>query len=411
MNIRRISALSALLVASVVAAPMSASAAALPALPDGYQDFVPDIDYDAVLSEALTVPGSVSCEVTKAEGLTGLAAVFVKAGTTFSLDDLQSNPLIAGQIPGILTNPSAVVETTCPVSIALPGASKPTNFSGKISNEALTQFLGTDSGTYSLDCSISGTIEATAKVALGGGVEHKFTMSVVRAAQSIPLDCTLAISFETTPVSTLSGSVSGSVSVTATEDAVACQGSADPTCIPISLSNAAVSITNASGKFAGYVGTGTYSFDDLFSLKSIDDKINLIKTTAGVLSVRSSNVRSASVLAESMKLNLAPGMAKPVIVYPSPAAGEAAGSITKNGKLTISATKGAACALSAKVKTKSATVATVKKVAANGVWKPAFSKAVAAKLAAKKGSKVAFTVSCKMGKKTLKGTKSATYTG
>lgn len=414
MHIRRFSTISAVLAASLMTAPLSASAAALPSLPSGYENFVPEIDYDAYLSDAMKVPGAVECTVTKTENVPAMYGAFVKEGTTLNLDGLGSNPLMMAGLGAIVATPDSLIQTTCPVSIELPGSQ---TFTGTVANPVLATAMGADAAEYTLDCAMSGTITATANVSIGDAAKNKFTMGIERAEQSIPLDCALSITFNSSPVSTLSGSVSGAVKVTASDDAVACQGSADPTCIPISLTDAVVKITNATGKLDGYTGTGTYTFTDLFSLESIDGKINAIKSAAKISSVRatrvgSTMVRTTAVGSESMTLNLGRKAAAPVIVHPNKAADATKATIAKNAKLTIAATKGAACVLTAKVGKKSTTVASIKKVASSGVWKPAFSQAVVKKVGAKAGkSSVAFTVSCKSGKKTLKSTKTAAYSG
>lgn len=384
-----------LTVALVGAVPSWATAASLPPLPEGYENFVPEIDYATLMGDAVTGSGDLACTVTESN----IAAFGV--GSPFNPREIQSDLFGKGlQLLGALNDPTKEGVASCNVNVAIPSGVR--SITGSITNEALVELTGAATGTFALDCEMEKSFQATAEVRFGGKVPGKIDVVATGANEPIPFNCAIAISFGS---STLNGTVNGAAEVVDPELAGVCDGLSTISCAPIRLTDAKVVITSSTGKFAGRTGEGTYSFTDSFSLPFVESQLSSVPGISKS-SVRKSAVRAMSGAAEKMTLTLNKSTSKTAILRPIGT------TIAANGKIAVTGNAKAACTLTAKVGKKSARIASFTLNSSGRTSARAFTSKVAKSIGAKKNSKVTLTASCKgTNKKTSTAVRSLKYLG
>jgi hypothetical protein len=381
-----------------VAGSASGAPAALPVLPEGYENFVPNIDYASFIGDVVTGSSDMDCAVQSSN-----VANF-PVGSPFNPAAIESDPFGVGlKFLQAVNGVGNEVTASCHVAVSIPRGTRSTK--GPVTNEALAPLVGTTSGQFSLDCDLESSIVATARVQFGGGVPGKFDVVVTGADKAIPFNCALNVAFGS---SSLNGSVRGSAEIVEPESVGLCDGLATISCVPLRLSDATVRITSSTGKFGGLTGTGTYSFAESFGLKFIDDKMKsnqFVSITAS--SVRRASVRTMQLDGESLRVNLTNSKRSTTALLRPLGSG-----ISLNEGIAVAGTAKAACTLSAKVGAKSTRIASFTLGTSGRASARSFSSKVVKAIGAKKGSTVTLTASCKgTDKKTTVATKRVKYLG
>lgn len=392
------------LVSLVLVAPVMtpSASAAPPTLPEGYQKFIPNVDYAALMGETARPRQDLACTITSSN----IAAFPV--GSSFIPSELRNDLQDKGpKFVIALNNSSKEAVATCSVGVSMPAGTR--SISGSIDNEALAEFLGTSTGSFTLDCEIQSVYTATANIRFGGKVPGRVDVVVTGADNDIPFDCAIAIAFG---ANTMNGTVKGSVSVVDPVTAGVCDGSTTITCVPIRMNDATVTISSSTGRFGGLTGTGTYSFVKWFSLPYIDEDMKAIPyVNVTASSVRTSSVHKASGASESMFLTLGQSATRTAIPRPITS------KIATDERIYVTGAAKAACTLSVKVGRRSTTLAKFTldakgQVPATSYSRIAFTRKVARALRAKENSKVAVTATCQAGKKKATSAKrTLTYLG
>lgn len=392
--------LAPLALAVVGVVPSTAQAATLPPLPEGYQNFVPEIDYAALMGNAVTGSGNLACSVTESN----IAAFGV--GSTFNPSQIQQDLVKGVQFVTALNDATKEGVASCTVDVTIPAGVR--SITGGITNEALVTLTGASAGTFALDCEMATSVSATATVRFGGKVPGKVDVVVTRANKPIPFNCAIAITFG---ASTLNGTVKGAAEIADPTVVARCDGSSTISCAPLQLTDAKVVITSSTGKFGGRTGEGTYSFVDSFSLPFVESQL------AGIPGIAKSSVRRTSVnrslvgltppaTSERMTLTLNKSTSKTAILRPIGT------TIASGGAIAVAGTAKAACTLTAKVGKKSARIASFTLNSSGRTSARALSAKVAKSIGAKKNGKVTLTASCRgTNKKTSVATRTVTYLG
>lgn len=390
-----------------VTLPRVASASPLE-LPAGYENFTTEVDYATFIGNAVRGSGNLTCKVDSTKGLPDFASTIVGPGTVVDLDD----PTTGGRLGLLFGYPASEIAATCDVSVLLPTDRQ--TFTGTVSNPVLRELVGTDSGAFTLECDLKGSIAVNAGVRLGAALgAQKFALKVNSASTQVPFYCNMSMSFAGSTPSALHGTVEGRADVTSSISPDPCEGSTVKSCAPIQLKDALVTVTSGTGKFAGLSGSGTYNFVDTFSLPFVEQKLASVgSASVGSARVRTGGVSAAAASAEQMRLVLTAGAPRARIVFPGPAAGATQASLARGSKVTVSTAARAKCAWTARAR-KSATVATTTAnatgqatLALTGTRMAAFSKS-----GVKKNGTVTLTARCTAGKKAVTASAKFTYTG
>ena len=288
------------LISTLVFGPNS-SAGAIDALPAGYGDFVPEVDFGPAMSTLVDI-GATPC-VVKSSNVSSLPAQ-----TKMDLP-----PADIMQFLGVLTemkrSSTSLVAFECTPTIRFTAAE--TSITGKVSNQSLGL-----TGTFLLKCSFKQSITVTTSLEIGMSVQGGSRMSISPTNSSIPISCGIRIALS--DQSTLSGTVEGTA-IVGTE--APCVGSTDNSCVGISADTQVV-VTSGTGELKGYVGSGTYTFQDAFTLPKINESLGQAGQALGKSSVRAMrSVPRTENGTGAMNIKFVPGAAKTEILYPAVVAG------------------------------------------------------------------------------------------
>ncbi len=325
----------------IVASPTSAyvKPSALPPLPDGYEEFVPTFDFQELIGSQITGASLVdmSCTV---DSVTGT--------NLFSESDPEFTPLSRlMELPIAFADSDAEVVLECGIELGFPG--EPQEISGSISNPAMSEFLGTSSGAINMLCDINATPAVTIQMRFGGAVPGGADITAIGSDSRIPFVCNILIIFEGEETSLLVGSVEGALEIfNPFASTTLCNRAQVISCVAIRLQDAQVEITSASGKFEGYVGSGTFSFQNQFTLPSIDSALSM----AGVSPARFGDSRLVASKRTgrnaTIQLDLEPGRNRASIVHPYKAPGRAMATIRDGEQIVVVSSQTGSCVISAR---------------------------------------------------------------
>jgi len=325
----------------IVASPTSASVtpSALPPLPDGYDEFVPTFDFQELLGSQITGASLVdmSCIVDSAVGTN----LFSGSDPEFTVIERLAD------MPVAFSDPNADVVLECGLELGFPR--EPQEISGTISNPAMTEFLGTSSGAINMFCDIDASPNVTIQMRFGGAVPGGADVTAIGADSQIPFVCNMLMIFEGEETSSLMGSVDGALEIFNPFNSTSlCNRTRVISCVAIRLQDARVEITSASGKFEGYVGTGAFSFQNQFTLPSIDSLLSM----AGVSPARLSDTKLAASKRTGRNaliwLELEPGRNRASIVHPYKAPGRAMATIRDGEQIVVVSSQTGSCVISAR---------------------------------------------------------------
>ncbi|MFM8794154.1 MAG: hypothetical protein ACKOFF_04590 [Acidimicrobiales bacterium] len=392
--------------ALVTAAP--APAGALPTLPTDAGNITPDIDWSKFISPLVKASTSIKCTVVSSTGVTNAPVGKV-------IDPLTNQMTDGLDLVGWFGNPAADVGTECTTDVEIPAT--PFDVSGTFTAPGMASVAGVGStGSADMRCSAvapTPKVQFTVTARFGGAVPNKARIAGKTGASNISFDCSMALSF--TAGATLAGTVEGTIEFANRVANSLCDNQVGTTCIQASVTNAAVNITGGGGALSGSTGTGTYSFNDLFALTSLDDGLKQAMSMGGIrgLGVRSAGVgaQSATSNADQLLVTLLAGKHTVRMLRPKESGG--ALSVGAGGQIDVVSSPSAKCSLSARSGRNTVSIgsATLPK---NGARSFSLSSAVARKMKAAKitkGKKFTLTVTCTSAKKTASLKKTVTYSG
>ena len=277
------------------------SAGALDALPPGYSDLVPEVDFGPAMSSLVNI-GSTPCTVKSSN----VSALPVETKIDLPPSDLMQ---FAGALGTMRSSSSSLVTLDCVSNLQFDGTEKV--ITGTVTNTALNL-----KGTFSLKCSFKQSLAVSASLSFGMAVKGGAQLSINPTTVVIPISCGIRI--EMSDGTTVTAAVEGSAGAGETAP---CEGATDRSCVGI-VADTKVNVTSATGALKGYVGSGTYSFQDSFTLPSINENLGQVGSLLGKSSVRAyRSVPQATGNAGVMKIAFVPGTAKTEILYPAVAAG------------------------------------------------------------------------------------------
>lgn len=384
-----------------------ASAAPLP-MPAGYENFTTEIDYATFIGNAVKGSGNLTCKVESTKGLPALASALVGPGSVVNFDDA----MVSTQLKTLFAIPGSEVASTCDVNLLLPTDRQ--TFTGTVSNAVLKDFVGTDTGTFRLDCDLKGSIGVNASVRLGSALgAQKFAMTINSATTQVPFFCTMSMDFAGSTPSSLNGTVEGRADVSSAISPNPCDGSLVKSCAPIQLKDALVTVTNGTGKFAGLSGSGTYNFVDTFGLPFVEEKLASVSSSSvSSAAVRTQGVSTTALSAEQMRLVLVAGAPKAKIVLPGPVAGSTQATVARGTTISAATVGKAKCAWSARAKKTAAIATTTANAAGQATLALTGSRMTSfLKSGIKKNGTVTVTARCTSAKKTATAITKFTYTG
>lgn len=365
-------------------------------LPPGYEIFTPNVDYESLMSGVATGTGALSCIIESSN-----IAAF-PPGDPFDPAALQADPTKGFRFVTALNDPTKEALAVCKTNVSIPTGLR--SMSSPVTNAALVPLVGTDTGTFGLDCELAGNIVATSHVRFGGKVPGKMDVLVQGADKPIPFNCALAITFGT---STLNGTVSGDLKLISPAESGLCDGLSTITCAPIRLTDAKVVITSSTGGFGGLTGEGTHSFTNSFKLPFVEKNLTSIPYfTVTASGVRKTAVRAVSGKSETIRLSLTKKASKTAILQPI------GSTLAAGGKIIVAGTAKASCTLTAKYKNKTVRLGSFKLDQAGKTPARTFSAKAAKTIGAKVKGTVSVTASCRgVDKKMSDVTKKLTYLG
>ena len=288
--------------AVLVAAFISGSqASAIDALPAGYGDLVPEADFGPAMSTLVKI-GTTSC-VVKSSNVSGLP---VQTKLDLPPADLMQ---FAGILADIKTKSASLVALDCTPTILFSATEK--TITGTVANKGLGL-----TGSFSLKCSFKQSVTINASLSFGMAVAGGARMSIDPTTSTIPISCGIRIVMS--DATTMNGTVEGSAVIGA---AAPCEGAVENSCVGI-VADTKVTVTSGTGELKGYVGSGTYTFQDSFTLPEINDSLGQVGSALGKSSV--SAFRLAPRVAGSagtMNISFVPGAPKTEILYPAVVAG------------------------------------------------------------------------------------------
>ena len=373
----------------VATAQVTTSSAALPA---GAGEFVPTIDLSADLASLVSVVSS-PCAVSESN------ISVMPVGATLTLPPTDFAQFLSA-LTAIKAKADSRVALLCSPELKMSGEER--TIKGTVTNAALSL-----SGSFSLKCIFQESLSAKANLSFGLGVKDLMQLDVVSASVAMPMTCAMAMSFG--GGTTVAGTIDGLAKIGSTISQ-SCTESTLESCVPL-LVDAKVSVTSATGKFAGLVGTGTYSFAPSFTVPSLNGNLGLLAGQLKAQSVRASRavVRTTNT-SGSMSIDFAAGKAKTEILHPavSTAGTSSFGKGLRYGAVSTPKNKCVFTAAKGKKKFSFPALTTASNGATTSkIVTPAQSKAMAKALGMK--AKAAFSLQVKCGKTTT--TQSVTYSG
>ena len=371
---------------------------ALPPLPTGAGDITADINWAQFISPIVNASG-ITCTVSTVSNVIGVSVGDVLAPI--------SNPFTDGlKLRNIVSDPDANVGAKCISEVTISSAQ--IEVTGTISAPGMATVPGVGtSGNLALNCMVKTsipTIKASVNANFGGGVNGKARITGESSTGVISFDCGMGLTF--TDNAGIAGTVSGNLTIGGAATNPSCMGQTSPTCIPVSLLNATVTVTGGSGALAEAAGSGTYSFNDSFKLPAIDTALSQV----GVSSVR--KMSRPSVLttnSDELRLNLQAGKHSVKI------SGSSGTSVTfKPGtQVQITSSPTSKCKVTATFKKKTVLVASPT-VPSFGTTLFTISSSAAKKIkaaGATKNSKVIMATSCTLGNKLATTKSSSKFSG
>jgi len=373
-------------------------ASALPPLPTGAGDITPEVNWSQFISPIMNA-SAISCTVNSVSNNSD-----VTIGQTLSP---MSNPLVDGmKLRSVVSDSDADVGATCTSDVTIP--STPIKVTGTISAPGMASVPGVGtSGNMDLNCtakSSTPTVTVTVSANFGGAVTGKARITGQSSSASIAFNCSMGLTFNAG--TGIAGTVAGSLTIGNPTANQSCSGQASPTCIPVSLVNATVTVTGGSGALAEAAGSGTYSFNDSFKLPGIDSALSMV----GVSSIRKMSApRALAANSDELKLNLQAGKHKVSV------AGVSSSSFTfKSGtQVQITSSPSSQCKVRATFKRTTVTLASPR-LATTGTATVTISSSAVKKIkaaGAKKNTKIAMTTSCTSGSKTATAKSSPKFAG
>ena len=325
--------LAGILGVAALAVPAAVSMAdELPALPDGVANFDPaDINFQSFLGRDIETPTNLalSCQVAQASGTTVRGA-----------GDSLSIPVDGVAIWQILMDPDAAVTANCGLQLTIPSGVQKTTVA--ITNDALEPIVGTNTGSMALECTLSSSPRVNVRVKFGGAVPGNLDVVVTDSTQPFPFMCSFAITFNGEVVSSLVGTIEGVVEIiTPLTGTTLCNGATTITCVPIELNNGVVNVTAATGLLDGYVGEGTFSFQNQFTLPTVERQLGVLSDIVNV-PITANSLRGAALnpyrktgKISTMNLALVPGADETAILRPFRAPGTAVATIRNGGQISL----------------------------------------------------------------------------
>lgn len=375
-------------------------ASALPPIPTGAGDITPDINWAQFISPIMNA-SAITCTVTSVSNYAGAG---VTVGTVIAP---MANPLVDGaKLQSIVADSDANVGATCTSDVTVP--SSKISVTGTLSAPGMASLQGVgSSGNMELSCvakSSTPTITVTVAANFGGGVTGKARVTGQSSTGSVSFNCGMGLTFS--GGAGIAGTVVGNLTVGDPTNNQSCASQTGPTCIPVSLINATVTVTGGSGALAEAAGSGTYSFNDSFKLPGIDSALSMV----GVSSIRKMSVpRALAANTDELKLNLVAGKHRVKVTGPSTS------SFTfKSGtQIDVSSSPSSKCKVIATFKRTSVTVASPK-IPSTGTTTVTISSSASRKIkaaGAKKNSKISMTTTCTLGKKSASAKSSPKFSG
>ena len=383
-----------LLLAAVVSTT-SGHASALPTLPDGAGDIVPEINW-AQFMTPLIQASAINCTVNT---VTGTSAVTV--GQKFAP---MTNPMTDGVLlMTIMKTPTANVTSDCTSEVTIP--STPIDVTGTFTAPKMADVAGVGSaGNITLKCTATTptpTVTFTVVAKFGGAVNGKAQINGKSSSANVAFKCNMALAFN--GGAGLTGTINGALKISDSANPV-CDTLVMVSCVQISMAEATVEVVGGSGALADASGSGTYSLLDYLTLSSIDSAINQVKS----MSVRPFALTSNG---DQLKLALLAGKHKVTLVSPTVTGRNF--SFGKGTSLQVMSAPSASCKVTATYAGKTVTIGS-SKLSAAGSGSYAVSTSVAKKLAAtglKKGRTASTKVACTVGKSTTTLSLSGKYSG
>ena len=383
-----------LLFAAVVSAT-SGSASALPTMPDGAGDIVPEINW-AQFMTPLIQAGAINCTVNT---VTGTSAVTV--GQKFAP---MSNPMTDGVLlMTIMKTPTANVTSECTSEVTIP--TTPIDVTGTFTAPKLATVQGVGgAGNIALKCTATTatpTVTFTVVAKFGGAVNGKAQINGKSSSANVGFKCNMALTFG--GGAGLTGSVDGALKISDSTNPV-CDTLVMVSCVQISMAEATVSVIGGSGAFSDVSGSGTYSLVDYLSLSSIDSAINQVKSMGVGAQALTSN-------GDQLKLALLAGKHTVTLSTPKPAGRSI--SYGKGTSFEVISAPLASCKVTATYAGKTVTIGS-SKLSTAGTGSYAVSTSVVKKLVAtglKKGRTATTKVACTVGTSTTTLSLSGKYLG
>ena len=372
---------------------------ALPPIPTGAGDITPDINWAQFISPIMNA-SAITCTVTSVDNFDGQG---VSVGTVIAP---MSSPLDGARLLGVVRDSDANVGATCTSEVTIP--STKISVKGTLSAPGMASLPGVGtSGNMDLSCtakSSTPTITVTVSANFGGAVSGKARITGQSSTGTVSFNCDMGLSFS--GGAGIAGKVEGNLTVGDPTNNQSCAAQTGPTCIPVSLINAAVTVTGGSGALAEAAGTGTYSFNDSFTLPGIESALSMV----GVSSLRKMSApRALAANTDELKLNLVAGRHRVRV------AGTSTSSFAfKSGtQIVVSSSPTSKCKVVAAFKKTSVTVASPK-IPSTGTATVTISSSAAKKIkaaGAKKNSKISMTTTCTLGKKSASAKSSPKFAG
>ncbi len=278
------------------------SAGALGALPPGYSDLVPEVDFGPAMSSLVNI-ATTACTVKSSN----ISALPVATKIDLPPADLLQ---FAGVLATMKSSSSSLVTLDCVSNLQFDGTEKV--ITGTVTNTALDL-----KGTFTLKCSFKQSLAVSASLSFGMAVQGGSQLTVNPTQTAIPVSCGIRI--EMSDGTTVTAAVEGSASA---GEVAPCTGATERSCVGIAA-DTKVKVTSATGALKGYIGSGTYSFQDSFTLPSINENLGQVGSLLGKSSVRAyRSVPQATSNVGVMKIAFVPGAAKTEILYPVIVAGQ-----------------------------------------------------------------------------------------
>ena len=392
---KRIRAALAVLTLSLAGVATASPASALPTLPPGAGDIVPEINWAQFMSPIVQA-SAINCTVNT---VTGTSAVTV--GQKFAP---MTNPMTDGLLlMTLMKTPTADVTSDCTSEVTIP--TTPIDVTGTFTAPQMASVQGVGgAGNIALKCvatTPTPTVTFTVVAKFGGAVNGKAQINGKSSTADVAFKCNMSLAFG--GGAGLTGTVDGKLKISDSSNPV-CATVTMASCVQISMAEATVSVIGGSGALADASGSGTYSLSDYLSLNSIDSAINQVKSMSVSASALASN-------GDQLKLALLAGKHKVTLV--SPVQSGRSVSYGKGAKFEVLSAPSASCKVTATLRGKTVTIGS-SKLSAAGTGSYTVSAAVAKKLLAagvKKNTKPATKVACTVGKSTTTLSLAGKYTG